>query len=157
MKSDVSNTVDPHSTCAKDGAGKELSFALYGAANRLVRLHKPFLEPLELTFPQYLVLLELFAAAPRTVGELGAKLSMETGTLTPLLKRLEVSGKITRTRDAADERRVHVALTPHGEALRADTLAVSGQIKCACKLDERGIVDLKNALNALGWPEDKDS
>jgi DNA-binding MarR family transcriptional regulator len=157
MTSDVANTIAPQSTCPRDGAGKELAFALYGAANRMVRLHKPFLAPLELTFPQYLVLLELFAAAPRTVGELGAKLSMETGTLTPLLKRLEVSGKITRTRDTADERRVHVALTAHGEALRADTLAVSVQIKCACNLDERGIVDLKNALNALGWPADKDS
>lgn len=59
------------------GVGNELSFALYGAANRMVRLHKPFLEPLGLTFPQYLVLLELFAATPRTVGDLCAKLSMD--------------------------------------------------------------------------------
>jgi DNA-binding MarR family transcriptional regulator len=134
------------------GAGKELSFALYGAANRMVRLHKPFLEPLELTFPQYLVLLELLAGAPRTVGELGTKLSMETGTLTPLLKRLEVSGRVTRKRDVTDERRVLIDLTPAGEALREAVLAVSGQIKSACQLDEQGIVELKNTLDGLGWP-----
>jgi DNA-binding MarR family transcriptional regulator len=134
------------------GAGKELSFALYGAANRMVRLHKPFLEPLELTFPQYLVLLELFVGAPRTVGELGAKLGMETGTLTPLLKRLEVSGRVTRKRDVTDERRVLIDLTPAGEALREAVLAVSGQIKSACQLDEQGIVELKNTLDGLGWP-----
>lgn len=155
MKSNVPDPIDTSSDAIKHGAGKELSFALYGAANRMVRLHKPFLEPLELTFPQYLVLLELFAGTPRTVGELGAKLSMETGTLTPLLKRLEVSGKVTRNRDVTDERRVVIDLTPAGEALRKPVLAVSGQIKSACQLDERGIVDLKNILDALGWPADR--
>lgn len=155
MKSSVTDPIDAHSDAIKHGAGKELSFALYGAANRMIRLHKPFLEPLELTFPQYLVLLELFAGAPRTVGELGAKLSMETGTLTPLLKRLEVSGRITRKRDVSDERRVLIDLTPAGEALREPALAVSGQIKSACQLDERGIVELKNTLDALGWPADR--
>lgn len=157
MKSIRSDSFDAHSDAILHGAGKELSFALYGAANRMVRLHKPYLEPLELTFPQYLVLLELFAGAPRTVGELGAKLSMETGTLTPLLKRLEVSGRITRKRDVIDERRVLIDLTPSGEALRKAALAVSGQIKSACQLDERGIVELKNTLDALGWPADRDA
>lgn len=155
MKSIASDLTGLHSNVSQHGAGKELSFALYGAANRMVRLHKPFLEPLGLTFPQYLVLLELFAGAPRTVGELGAKLSMETGTLTPLLKRLAVGGKVTRTRDVTDERRVQVHLTSAGEALRSAVLAVSGQIKSACQLDEQGIVDLKNTLDALGWPADR--
>jgi len=157
MKSSVLAPIDAYSDATTDGAGKELSFALYGAANRMVRLHKPFLEPLELTFPQYLVLLELFAGAPRTVGELGAKLSMETGTLTPLLKRLEVSGKVTRKRDVTDERRVVIDLAPAGAALRKAVLAVSGQIKSACQLDEQGILDLKKILDALGWPADKDA
>jgi DNA-binding MarR family transcriptional regulator len=155
MKSIAPAPIDAHSAVVNHGAGKELSFALYGAANRMVRLHKPFLEPLELTFPQYLVLLELFAGAPRTVGELGAKLSMETGTLTPLLKRMEVSGRVTRKRDVTDERRVLIDLTPAGEALRDAALAISGQIKSACQLDERAIVDLKHTLDALGWPADR--
>ena len=141
-------------TASPSGAGNELSFSLYGAANRMVRLHKPFLEPLELTFPQYLVLLELYAGTPRTVGELGAKLSMDTGTLTPLLKRLAAAGKITRIRDVADERRVLIDLTPASEALRHDVLAVSGQIRSACKLDEQGVVEVRKTLDDLGWPAD---
>ena len=155
MKSIVTAPIDAYPDAVNHGAGKELSFALYGAANRMVRLHKPFLEPLGLTFPQYLVLLELFAGAPRTVGELGAKLSMETGTLTPLLKRMEVSGRVTRNRDVTDERRVLIDLTPAGEALRDAALAISGQIKSACQLDEQAIVALKHTLDALGWPADR--
>lgn len=73
--------------------GTELSFALYGAAGRMNRMHKPFLDPLGLTFPQYLVMLELFAGTPRSVGELGSRLGMDTGTITPLLKRLGSLGK----------------------------------------------------------------
>src|SRR5690349_7764015 len=114
---------------SRHAVGKQLSFALYGAANRMIRLHKPFLEPLGLTFPQYLVMLELFEGTPRTIGELGAKLGMDTGTITPLLKRLEASGLVTRTRDSKDERRVLVDLTPAGEALREDVWGVSGKIK----------------------------
>jgi MarR family transcriptional regulator, organic hydroperoxide resistance regulator len=140
---------------SRSGAGTELSFALYGAANRMARMHKPFLEPLGLTFPQYLVLLELFAGRPRTVGDLGAKLGMDTGTITPLLKRLATAGKVTRTRDVADERRVLVDLTLAGEALRGQVQAVSGQIRSACKLDEKGVADLRGILDDLAWPADK--
>lgn len=136
------------------GAGSELSFALYGAANRMARMHKPFLEPLALTFPQYLVLLELYAGTPRTVGELGTKLGMDAGTITPLLKRLATSGKVSRTRDVTDERRVLVDLTPAGEALRHDVLSVSGQIRSACKLDGKGIAELRGTLDDLAWPAD---
>ncbi len=118
-------------------------------------MHKPFLEPLGLTFSQYLVLLELFAGTPRTVGDLGAKLGMDTGTITPLLKRLATGGTVTRTRDVADERRVLVDLTAAGEALRGKVLAVSGQIRSACKLDERGIADLRGTLDDLAWPAGK--
>lgn len=139
----------------RPGVGNELSFALYGAANRMARLHKPFLEPLGLTFSQYLVLLELFAGAPRTVGNLGAKLGMDTGTITPLLKRLAVAGKVTRTRDVADERRVLIDLTSAGEALRKQVCAVSGQIRSTCKLDEAGIASLRGTLDDLAWPADK--
>ncbi|MBT2341199.1 MULTISPECIES: transcriptional regulator, SarA/Rot family [Pseudomonas] len=111
-----------------------LAFALYSASNRMIRLHKPLLDPLGLTFPQYLAMLELYSAAPRTVGDLGASLGMDTGTITPLLKRLEASGRVTRTRDKEDERRVLIALTDAGEALRAELLAVGEQIKAICPL-----------------------
>ncbi|MFC7640335.1 MarR family winged helix-turn-helix transcriptional regulator [Streptosporangium lutulentum] len=78
----------------------------------MARAHKPYLAPLGLTFPQYLVMLVLYCGTPRSVGELGEKLGMDTGTITPLVKRLEASDMVTRTRDPRDERRVLVDLTP---------------------------------------------
>ncbi len=133
--------------------GMQLSFALYSAANRMARLHKPLLEPLGLTFPQYLVLLELFAAAPRSVGEIGATLGMDTGTITPLLKRLEAGGSVSRRRDPTDERRVLVSLTPAGETLRERVWGVTEHIKTACQLDEKGLAALRNTLDGLAIPQ----
>jgi DNA-binding MarR family transcriptional regulator len=133
----------------------QLSFALYAAANRMARLHKPILDPLGLTFPQYLVLLELFAGAPRTVGEIGAKVDMDAGTITPLLKRLESAGKVTRKRDSADERRVLVDLTPAGEAQRDAVLAVTEQIKTACQMTEQDLLTLSKTLDGLTRPAPK--
>ncbi|MGV6481426.1 MarR family winged helix-turn-helix transcriptional regulator [Pantoea agglomerans] len=131
---------------------KQLSFALYGAANRMNRLHKPFLDPLGLTFPQYLVMLELFYRTPRAVGELGNKLDMDAGTITPLLKRLEASGKIKRTRDPADERRVLITLTEDGNALREPLWCITDKIRTACKLSEEELVKLRDTLNELSHP-----
>src|SRR5690606_32632347 len=132
--------------------GTQLSFALYGAANRMICLHKPLLEPLGLTFAQYLVMLELLDAAPRTVGDLGAKVAMDTGTITPLLKRLEVAGMVTRTRDSTDERRVLIALTASGESRREALWKVTDQIKTACQLTEQGLEELRETLNAFAQP-----
>jgi MarR family transcriptional regulator, organic hydroperoxide resistance regulator len=130
----------------------QLSFALYGAANRMVRLHKPFLEPLGLTFPQYLVVLELLNGAPLSVGALGRRLAMDTGTITPLVKRLESSGLVTRTRDPGDERRVLVDLTARGRALEADVRGINNKIKSACQLTDRGVDDLRRTLETLAHP-----
>jgi DNA-binding MarR family transcriptional regulator len=80
---------------------------------------------------------------------------MESGTITPLLKRLAAAGTVTRTRDVTDERRVLIELTPAGEALRDRVQAVSGQVKGACKLDEKGVSDLRGTLDNLAWPADK--
>ena len=132
--------------------GTQLSFALYGAANRMVRMHKPLLEPLGLTFPQYLVMLELLDGAPLAVGELGMRLGMDTGTITPLLKRLQVAGMVTRTRDSADERRVLVDLTPEGRALDAALRGITGQIRSACQLSESDVDELRRTLDALAHP-----
>lgn len=130
----------------------QLSFALYSAASRMVRLHKPFLEPLGLTFPQYLVMLELLAGAPRSVGELGTKLGMDTGTITPLLKRMETAGVVTRRRDAMDERRVLIDLTDAGQALRKSVLRVGDRIKTACRLSDDGLAELRDTLEGLAHP-----
>ena len=136
----------------QQSVGKQLSFALYGAANRMVRLHKPFLEPLGITFPQYLVILELLDGAPLPVGVLGARLDIDTGTITPLLKRLDAAGLVTRTRDPADERRVLAELTPRGRALDTEVRSIAEKIKTACQLTDGGLDDLRRTLNALAHP-----
>lgn len=128
---------------------KQLAFALYGATGRMIRLHKPFLEPLGLTFPQYLVMVELLDGSPRSVGELGAKVGMDTGTITPLVKRLEHSGFVTRQRDARDERRVLVDLTSAGESLREAVWAVPGQIMSACKITDVQAEELRTTLDTM--------
>nr|MBF0683707.1 MarR family transcriptional regulator [Pseudomonas sp.] len=132
--------------------GTQLSFALYGAANRMVRMHKPFLGPLGLTFPQYLVILELLDGAPVSVGSLGRRLDMDTGTITPLVKRLEAAGLVTRTRDPKDERRVMVDLTSRGRGLEAEVRGITQKIKSACQLTDEGVDDLRRTLDALSHP-----
>jgi|SRR6185369_2218771 DNA-binding MarR family transcriptional regulator len=97
----------------------QLCFALYRASRAVVRAYGPVLAELGLTYPQYLTMLVLWETrAPLTVGEIGARLHLDSGTLTPLLKRLEDLGFASRTRDPADERRVLIALTERGAALR---------------------------------------
>ncbi|MGK5078291.1 MarR family winged helix-turn-helix transcriptional regulator [Janthinobacterium sp. HLX7-2] len=137
---------------ARREVGQQISFALYGAANRMARLHKPLLEPFGLTFPQYLVVLDLFNSAPRSVGELGTKLDMDTGTITPLLKRLEVSGMVTRIRDPADERRVLINLTDAAQAMRNEVWGVTDKINTACQFTDTGLAELRNTLDVLARP-----
>ncbi|HCB1141345.1 MULTISPECIES: MarR family winged helix-turn-helix transcriptional regulator [Enterobacteriaceae] len=134
--------------------GTQLSFALYGAASRMNRLHKPMLDPLGLTFPQYLVMLELFNGTPRTVGDIGNKLGMDTGTITPLLKRLEAAGRIVRMRDRADERRVLITLTDDGLALQSELWRVTEKIKSACQLSDAKLEELRDTLNNFAHPAD---
>lgn len=136
----------------QQSVGTQLSFALYAAANRMVRMHKPFLEPLGLTFPQYLVILELLDGAPLSVGTLGGRLDMDTGTITPLVKRLEAAGLVTRTRDPNDERRVMVDLTSRGRGLETEVRGVTQKIKSACQLTDGGVAELRRTLDALAHP-----
>ncbi|KQY95353.1 MarR family transcriptional regulator [Caulobacter sp. Root1455] len=128
---------------------RQLCFALYGAANRVTRLYRPLLEALGLTYPQYLVMLVLWEASPRTVGAVGEALDLESSTLTPLLKRLETQGLVARARDPEDERRVIVTLTEAGAALRDKAKAVPEQLFCKLNmpLDELG--DLRERLKVL--------
>jgi MarR family transcriptional regulator, organic hydroperoxide resistance regulator len=130
--------------------GMQLSFALYSASNRIIRLHRPFLEPLGLTYPQFLAMLALYEGTPRTVGELGLELGMDNGTLTPLLKRLQSAGLVTRTRDQQDERRVLIDLTEAGEALREVVCSVPEKIETACRLTHEHLTELRDTLNGLG-------
>ncbi|MEF7617348.1 MarR family transcriptional regulator [Aquincola sp. MAHUQ-54] len=128
---------------------QQLCFALYSASLAMTKLYKPLLEPLGLTYPQYLVMLVLWEADGPTVSELGQRLSLDSGTLTPLLKRLEAQQLVSRLRDPADERRVRVQLTAAGRALRAQAQAIPRAVACAsgCDLDE--LVSLTGRLKAL--------
>lgn len=132
--------------------GRQLSFALYSALSRVIRLHRPFLEPLGLTYPQFLVMLSLYDGTPRTVGDLGLELGMDNGTLTPLLKRLQSAGLVTRTRDVQDERRVLIDLTEAGKTLREAVCSIPDKIESACRLTTEDIASLNDTLNGLGFP-----
>jgi MarR family transcriptional regulator, organic hydroperoxide resistance regulator len=127
----------------------QLCFAVYSAAHAFNRVYKPLLDALGLTYPQYLVMLTLWQEDNQTVGAIGEKLMLESSTLTPLLKRLEAAGFITRRRDAADERQVRICLTPPGQELRQRAFAVPQKIGSAtgCSLPE--IQDLQTRLNLL--------
>ncbi|WP_311223055.1 MULTISPECIES: MarR family transcriptional regulator [unclassified Acidovorax] len=96
----------------------QVCFALYSASLAMTKLYKPLLDAIGLTYPQYLVMLTLWERDGLTVSELGERLFLDSGTLTPLLKRLEASGHVSRLRDMQDERRVRITLTPQGRALR---------------------------------------
>lgn len=126
-----------------------LCFALYSAAHAMQAAYKPLLEPLGLTYPQYLALSALWAEDGQTVGQIGAALMLDSNTLTPLLKRLEQAGWVQRRRDAADERQVRLTLTEAGRALRDRAAEVPG-----CFLDRTGLAPadaaaLRDAVAAL--------
>jgi len=127
----------------------QLCFALYSSSLAMTKLYKPLLEPLGLTYPQYLVMLVLWEGDGIGVSELGRRLTLDSGTLTPLLKRLETSGLLHRERDAGDERRVLLRLSPAGRALKLRAAAVPQQVACAsgCELDE--LVALTTRLKTL--------
>ena len=116
----------------------QLCFALYSSSLQMTKLYKPVLAPLGLTYPQYLVLLVLWEGDAIGVGELGVRLYLDSGTLTPLLKRMEAAGQLVRSRAADDERRVSVALSSAGRALRRKAAHVPREVACAtgCNLTE---------------------
>jgi DNA-binding MarR family transcriptional regulator len=107
---------------------RQVCFALAAASRTVIGLYRPVLEPLGLTHPQYLVMLALWERSPRTVRGIGEALALEPATLSPLLKRLEVAGLVTRKRKVDDERSLDVELTAAGRALRSKAEAVPAQI-----------------------------
>lgn len=127
----------------------QLCFALYSSSLAMTKLKKPLLSELGLTYPQYLVMLVLWETETLSVSELGNRLALDSGTLTPLLKRLAVSGLVSRTRDAADERRVLVSLTDAGRALRRRAEGIPEQMLCATQCPVEEIQALTRRLHAL--------
>lgn len=126
-----------------------LCFSLYSAQHAMQAAYKPLLDPLGLTYPQYLVLLALWAEDGQNVGRLGAQLALETNTLTPLLKRLEAAGLIARQRDPGDERQVRVTLTPQGRAMEASAAAVPRGFLDATGLTLDEALTLRESLKTL--------
>ena len=128
---------------------KQLCFALYSASLAMTKVYKPLLAPLGLTYPQYLVMLALWEHDGQSVSELGNRLALDSGTLTPLLKRLEAQGQLSRERDVEDERRVIVRLTPAGRQLKVQARRVPQEIGRAsgCELSE--VVDLTRQLTTI--------
>lgn len=125
---------------------QQLCFPLYAASHLVTRLYRPLLEPLGLTYPQYLAMLVLWEQSPLSVGELGQRLHLDSGTLTPLLKRLEAGGLVLRTRSTADERRVSVSLTPQGNQLREAAAGIPRALGCQLGLEVDEIVRLRADL-----------
>jgi DNA-binding MarR family transcriptional regulator len=128
---------------------KQLCFALYSASHAMTKVYKPLLAPLGLTYPQYLVMLVLWEHDVQTVSALGDKLALDSGTLTPMLKRLEAQGQLSRERDSVDERRVIVRLTDAGRKLKIRARDVPPQIarSTGCELAE--IAGLTRQLSAM--------
>jgi DNA-binding MarR family transcriptional regulator len=129
----------------------QLCFALYSACHAVMRAYRPLLAETELTYPQYLAMLALWEAPdePRTVSELGRRLRLDGSTLTPLLKRLEAAGYVTRRRDQGDERRVLVELTEDGMALRDRLVSVPASLAACVGLHPETAERLRCELRAL--------
>jgi DNA-binding MarR family transcriptional regulator len=134
---------------------EQLCFALYSASRALTRAYAPLLEPLGVTYPQYLVLLVLWERDGVPIKQLGERLSLDSGTLTPLCKRLEQQGLIERRRGDDDERLVRIHLTPTGRALRAKARRIPHDLTCSAGYDAtserslREITRLRDELIAL--------
>lgn len=128
---------------------RQVCFALYAASRAVTQLYRPLLDALGLTYPQYLVMLVLWERGPVTVKELGAALDLDSGTLSPLLKRLETAGLVTRGRLAGDERSVEVRLTGAGGELRERVAAVPRKIAGATGLRAAELAALRRDLVAL--------
>lgn len=128
---------------------RQVCFPLYAASNLLGRLYRPILAGLGLTYPQYLVMLVLWKQTPQTVGSLGEKLHLDSGTLTPLLKRMEQAGLISRVRDAGDERRVQIELTSTGRELRQAAEKVPVTLADGLAINEEDVRELRDRVRAL--------
>ena len=127
----------------------QLCFPLYACARDVIRQYKPFLDELDLTYTQYIAMMVLWEERQVSVKELGEKLYLDSGTLTPLLKKLEIRGLITRARSPEDERKLIVALTPEGMALRERALDIPGRMASCSKLDPADAAELHRILHGM--------
>ncbi|MEX0335300.1 MarR family winged helix-turn-helix transcriptional regulator [Vibrio tubiashii] len=121
----------------------QVCFPLYSASNAVIRTYRPLLDSLDLTYSQYLVMMVLWESDGISVKDIGARLHLDSGTLTPLLKRLEVKGFVVRGRSELDERVRVLKLSEEGRALKAKALAIPTEMKCKIQLDLDELIMLK--------------
>jgi len=127
----------------------QLCFALYAASRAVTARYRPMLDALGLTYPQYLVMMLLWESDHQTVGQLGSRLALDSGTLSPLLKRLTAAGLVSRHRRVEDERAVSIALTDAGRALEQKAYSISREMIGAIGFDSGEFDDLKERLRLL--------
>jgi MarR family transcriptional regulator, organic hydroperoxide resistance regulator len=128
---------------------QQLCFALYSTAHAMNKVYRKLLKRLDLTYPQYLVMMVLWERDGVTVSEIGERLFLDSATLTPLLKRLESAGLLTRERAASDERQVIVSLTANGRTLRQKAQSVPEAVFCAADCTPDELVAIKGKLELL--------
>jgi MarR family transcriptional regulator, organic hydroperoxide resistance regulator len=128
---------------------RHLCFALYSASRAMTAAYRPVLTELNITYPQYLVLLVLWEEGRVTVGTLGERLQLDSGTLSPLLKRLEANGFVRRERSLADERLVDVTLTDAGRELERRAQCIPERLFSSTGLTEQDAADLRDAVRRL--------
>jgi MarR family transcriptional regulator, organic hydroperoxide resistance regulator len=126
-----------------------LCLNLYAASRAVIKAYRPFLEPLGLTYPQYLVMVALGEKEPLSVKELSERLNLDSGTLSPLLKRLESAGLVIRQRSSQDERGVDVHLTGSGRELATKAPSVHQGMGCLVNMELKEVRDLQNTLRKL--------
>lgn len=124
----------------------QLCFPLYACSKEIIRRYKPFLDPLDLTYTQYIALMVLWEKSNISIKELGEALYLDSGTLSPVLKKLENKGYIVRTRSTEDERSVFVTLTDKGLALRKEAISVPGKMASCVHLEPQEAVQLYGLL-----------
>lgn len=127
----------------------QLCFALYSAGLAMNKVYRKLLKPLKITYPQYLVMMVLWEDESLSVSEIGARLFLDSATLTPLLKRLEVAGLVARLRSREDERHVVITLTASGKALQAKAGKVQESVFCATQCTPSELTHLKGELEDL--------
>ena len=127
----------------------QLCFPLYACAKEIVRRYKPFLDEIDLTYTQYITMMVLWEEKKINVKELGRRLYLDSGTLTPVLKRLEQKQLIIRQRDSKDERNLIVSVTEHGEQLKEKAVEIPGKMAGCVTLDEKDAKELYRILHTL--------
>lgn len=128
---------------------EQVCFPVYAFAKEIINQYRPFLDELDLTYPQYLVLLVLWEQQEQTVNELGDKLKLDSGTLTPLLKRMELKDFVARNRSTVDERIVLITLTKKGKLLKDKAACIPTKLMQAMDVSVEDLIVLKNIISKI--------